>query len=128
VEVFAVFTLKNQEVCRKVPHITSSVGSSCLLERYASTFEAFIHNLQKLSLLGIHVSSLEIVDPEKAIFERTDVFFQEIATLGIDASRTIGIRMIEPVNVEPRFRNLALPRTSSKEQVPQLGSRRGTSG
>lgn len=94
--------LHNLEVHGEVAHIAARVRARSVGKRDTRVLEALKYDLEQFSLLGIHVSCLEIVDAEKAILELANVFFQKIAALHRHATRTVhALRVIKAPDIEP---------------------------
>lgn len=78
VSVFRVLELHRDKIRHEVANITANIAAGQLFQRDTSTFEALENNFQQLSLLRVHESCLKIVDAEKGVFKRPDVFVDEI--------------------------------------------------
>jgi hypothetical protein len=90
--------------------------------------ERLIDNLQKLSLLRIHVGGLEVVDAKEAIVEVAQIFVDEVSTWDVGASTALSIGVVETLQVISLLGNRALCRLGVDEEVPECRWRTDVAG
>jgi hypothetical protein len=124
--VLRVFELHRNEVGHEVADVASYIRPRKLFERDTGAFKGLEHDFQQLPLLGIHEGGLQVVDAEESVFERPDVFIDEVAPGSIKAAWTITIGMIEPIDVESGGRKWPLSASASLQKIPKFGTGRTT--
>ena len=123
------FCLHHLEVESEVADKTAGIRPRSFVERNTGVLEAFKNDFKQLPLLRIHVSGLEIIDAEETVLELPNIIFEEVATLRHDAAWTVhAVGVIEAVDVESRFRDIALCGSTRSEKIPELLGRGAVSG
>ena len=91
------------------------------MERDARILKALKHNLKQFSLLRVHVCCLKVVDAEKAIVKFANIILQKVAALCRHTAGAVhALWVIEAVDIESRYGNVALGGSALGNQVPKL--------
>lgn len=112
-QVFWISGLHHLIIDSEISHITPGVGTRDLVKWNSGAFKTLKDDFKELALLWVHRGSLKVVNAKKAVFKGSNVVFEEVATLGVQATRSVHpLGMIEGVNIEPRTWNVTLSRAA----------------
>ena len=65
----------------KAPREHSGIGSLDIFEGNTSILKTLIYDFQQFTLLRVHISGFDVVNAEKAVFELTQIFMNEVAAI-----------------------------------------------
>lgn len=119
-EVIRVLRLHDHIIRGEIADVAGNVCTRYFLKRSASTLETLVADFEKFTLLGIHEGRFDVVDSKEAIVEVSNVFIEEVSALGVHASRTLKIGVVERVDVPSGTRNIALARLLCHQEFPEI--------
>lgn len=108
VYVVGVAGLHGLEVDREISDKYTGLGARDALHGGARALQALVDDLQKLSLLWVHVRGFEVVDAKEAVVELAHIVLDEVTTRDIHATAAVGIGVVIALNVVSLGRNGSL--------------------
>lgn len=127
--LFRLLGLHDHVVKGEISNISARVGTRCLVQGDAGVLKALKDDLEKLSLLGVHVGCLEVANAEEAVVEIADVLVvQEVTPLGHHTAGSVhAVFVVESIDVEPGSWHTALSGAPFGDELPEVCGRRGAS-
>lgn len=119
VDVVGVTGLVGLVVDGEVADVDTGERAGEALHGGAGALEGLVDDLEKLSLLWVHVGGLKVVDAEETIVEIAQILIDEVSTRNVGASAALTVRVIETLQVVPLLRDRSLCRLGVDQKVPE---------